>query len=273
VESIDDLRKVAPADLKLAVTATEQGYRKAVDFLSTHIRVPSASVVPYTNQIVVLADILRRLPTPTALQWRAIERWFWRTGVSGYFSGWNSGMMASDLEAVVAFVSGKESELAIPTAAPAASIWSMRPFRLNSAHSKILALVLAYEHPKDLLSGQIIDTDKALAWQNAKEFHHFFPQAFLRGKGVSNTKASALANIVFLSSSSNKIVSDQAPSQYLAKLLSDHGDDARKWLASNLVDEAAIGAALKDDFEGFLAARSSTIDARTRNLADWNWQA
>ena len=269
VESIDDLRKPAPADLKVAVADTEQGYRRAVDFLSTHIKVPSSSVVPYTNQIVVLAEILRRIPAPTGAQWKAIERWFWRTGVSGYFSGWNSGMMASDLTAVVEFTNGATADIRIPMSAPSADIWTSRPFRLNSAHSKILALVLAYEGPRDLLTGLAIDTDKALAWQNAKEFHHFFPQAFLKAKGVTATKASSLANMLYLSSSSNKIISDQAPSAYVKRLLDEHGDDAKAWLASNLVDDKAIAAALKVDYDGFLTARAQTIDDHTRNLSGW----
>jgi len=273
VESIDDLRKSGTEELKVAVAATEQGLRRAVDFLSTHIKIPSASVLPYTNQIVVLAEILRRLPTPTAAEWAAIEQWFWRTGVSGYFSGWNSGMMASDLAAVVEFANGATAELKISTPQPSCLIWTNRPFRLNSAHSKILALVLAYEGPRDLLTGLAIDTDKALAWQNAKEFHHFFPQAFLRAKGFSSAKASALANMLYLSSASNKAISARSPSDYLKQLLEEHGSDARKWLGSNLIDDAAIDAALQDNYDAFLAARAKTIDNHTAKLASWNLSA
>lgn len=268
-ESIDDLRKSSSDQLKVAVADAEAGYRRAVDFLSTHIKIPSASVVPYTNQIVVLAEILRLLPVPTAPQWRAIERWFWRTGVSGYFSGWNSGMMASDLAAVVAFASGQKDVLDIETPAPSPQLWSNRPFRLNTAHSKILALVLAYEGPKDMLTGVAIDTDKALAWQNAKEFHHFFPQAFLKAKGIAPGKASALANMVYLSSASNKLITDRAPSEYLKQLLDLHSGAARGWLHTNLVDDAAIAAALKDDYDGFLTARAAAINSHTMKLAGW----
>lgn len=268
-ESIDDLRKSSTQELKEAVAATEQGLRQAVDFLSTHIRIPSASVVPYTNQIVVLAEILRRVPTPSATQWQAIETWFWRTGISGYFSGWNSGMMASDLEAVAAFATGAQNYLDIPTQAPGAHIWAARQFRLNNAHSKILALILAYERPHDFLTGLAIDVSKALAWQNSKEFHHFFPQAFLRSQGVSNTKSSALANIVYLSSASNKSISDRAPSEYLRELLDKYPDSARRWLASNLVDDTAVDATLNNDYDGFLDARSRSIESRALQLARW----
>src|SRR5262249_8838703 len=144
-----------------------------------------------------------------------------------------------------------------------------RAFRMNNAHSKVLALILAYQSPKDFLSGMQIDVDKALAWQNGKEFHHFFPQAFLKSKGVSSQKASSLANMVYLSSVSNKAISDRAPSDYVAALLKDHGEDAKGWLASNLVGPEAIEAALKDDFDGFLAARSAEINARAIQLGGW----
>ena len=178
-------------------------------------------------------------------------------------------MMASHLHAIQNFTSGDKIEIEVELAVPPATIWSTRSFRLNNAHSKILALVLAYQHPKDILTGMSIDTDKALAWQNGKEFHHFFPQAFLKAKGVSSSKASALANMVFLSSTSNKAISDQPPSVYLKTLLDSHGESAKQWLASNLVNEDGIFAALEDDYEAFLTARAGAIDTRVKQLAGW----
>jgi hypothetical protein len=268
-ESIDDLRKAKSDDLKVAVNNTEQSYKLAVDFLSTHIKAPSAGVVPYSNQIVVLAEILRRVPSPSAKQWGDIEQWFWRTGISGYFGGWNSGSMASDLAAVASFADGTAKNIAIEIPKPSSQLWATRAFRLNNAHSKILALMLAYQMPRDFLTGQAIDVAEALSWQNSKEFHHFFPQAFLKKLGVTSSKASALANMVYLSSASNKAISDRAPSQYLSELLTAHGQKARDWLATNLVDDKAIACALKDDFDGFLDARSRTIDAVASKLAGW----
>lgn len=269
VESIDELRKLKPDVLKEGTSKSADGYKRAVDFLSTHIKVPSFAVVPYTNQVVVLAEILRRLPVPTGPQWRAIENWFWRSGISGYFSGWNSGMMATDLAGVVEFAKGNLDALEMGFQVSTPSVWTSRAFRGNNAHSKILAILLAYQSPKDFLTGQAIDVDKALAWQNSKEFHHFFPQAFLRSKGVPTSRISSLANMVFLSSSSNKLISDRAPSEYLGKLLAEHDIEARAWLATNLVDEAAIEAALADDYNAFLAARAHAINERAKASAGW----
>ncbi|WP_447939587.1 GmrSD restriction endonuclease domain-containing protein [Pseudoxanthomonas mexicana] len=267
-ESIDDLRHSSAENLKKATSETEQSLRRAVDFLSTHVRAPSAAIVPYTNQIVVLAEILRRIPTPSGMQWSEIERWFWRTGISGYFSGWNSGMMASDLAAVAAFAAGKDS-IAIDITPAHRQLWSMRQFRGNNAHSKILALILAYQGPRDFLTGQKIDVAKALAWQNSKEFHHIFPQAFLKKQGYTSNQIGPLANMAYLTSASNKQISDQAPSTYFRELLDDHGEDAKLWLASNLIDDDAIEAALNDDFKRFLEARAKAIHAVALKLTGW----
>ncbi len=269
-ESIDDLRKLKADALMNGTAATAEALKRAVDFLSTHIKAPSDAVVPYTNQIVVLSEILRRVPAPSAPQWRAIEHWFWRSGISGYFSGWNSGMMATDLAAIATFAEGELEALDVGFVKCDPSLWRSRAFRLNVAHAKILALILSYQGPKDFLTGQTIDVDKALTWQNNKEFHHFFPQAFLRAKGVGPAKVSSLANMVYLSSVSNKSISDRAPSQYVSKLLADHGDHARAWLATSLIDDAAIQAALKDDYDGFLEARAVAINDQAKKQAGWS---
>ena len=89
---------------------------------------------------------------------------------------------------------------------------------ITSIKSKLFAIFLAYQHPVDLLTGQKIDTDNALSWINQKEFHHFFPQAYLKNVGFNTNKINCLANIVFLTSSSNKFISDKSPSQYLLEI-------------------------------------------------------
>jgi hypothetical protein len=65
VESIDSLRDFSPDKLKQAVAVTEEAYRRAVDFLVTQIRVESAEVLPYKNQLTVLAEVFRGSPVRT----------------------------------------------------------------------------------------------------------------------------------------------------------------------------------------------------------------
>jgi hypothetical protein len=267
-DSIDSLRKYDAEKLKKAVKESEEAYRRAVDFLTTQIRIPSDAIIPYANQIVVLAEIFRKLPEPTANQYTEIHKWFWRTAASGYFSGWNTGMMATDKRAVARFAEGVET-IEVNTVRPHVEIWSSRQFRGNGAHAKIVGILLSYHNPTDLLTGQIIDVSKALAWINSKEYHHFFPRDFLKRKGVDNTKINCLANIILLTSSSNKAISNKAPSEYLPEVAKAAGNSLQGWLESNLITIEAFEAGLKDDFDLFLKLRAETIDEAVDKLAFW----
>jgi hypothetical protein len=269
VESIDALREYKPDKLQEAVLLTEGAYRRAVDFLVTQIRVESAEVLPYKNQLTVLAEIFRLLPAPNAAQYQAIERWFWRTALSGYFGGWNTGDMAESQTAVREFSMGNTPEIAIPLAKPNADIWRTRTFRLNNAHAKLLAIVLAHHKPIDLLTGQSIDIAKALAWINAKEFHHFFPRKYLERRGEPQQKINCLANFVMLTSASNKTISDEAPSDYLAAVTAAAGSDLPRWLESNLIPQEAFDAATHNDLEAFLELRSAHIHNAVLAKAGW----
>jgi hypothetical protein len=271
-DSIDDLRKLKPDDLKAAAEHTKQAYLRTVDFLATQMHIPSAQIVPYSNQLTVMAEIFRRVSSPSAAQYTAITKWFWRTAIVGYFSGWNTGTMASDLKAVGDFASGASTEVAADVNPPRPEIWTTRQFRSNNAHAKLLAIVLAHRQPVDLLTGQRIDPGNALAWTNQKEFHHFFPRDYLDNKGVARQRINALANIVMLSSDSNKKISNRAPSDYLRDVeeaAKNAGADVQVWLELNLISPGAFEAAKADDFERFLSLRAQTIHENVLGLAGW----
>ena len=167
-ESIDTLRNHDSARLKAAVAEVGEAYKRAVDFLATHIGVPNGDVIPYANQMTVLGEICRTIPAPNAAQFKEVERWFWRTAISGHFGGWNTGMMAEDLLAVQMFAQGQHPDIRVTTSIPGTDLWSTKQFRGNNAHAKLLAIVLSHHRPIDMLSGQRLDTDKALAWSNVK---------------------------------------------------------------------------------------------------------
>ncbi len=266
--SIDALRHLDQTKLNSCSEEIKVSAQLAVDFLSSEIRAPRAEALPYANQFAVLVELFRVLPNPTAKQLIEIKKWFWITTLSGYFSGWDSGQMATDAKAVRAFANGQVETIDVSASIPTSALWISKPFRVNSAVSKMIALMLAQSTPLDLINGQMIDIDKSLAWSNDKEFHHFFPQAFLARNGISATKANVPANIILLTSKSNISISDSAPSEYLRRLIDSNGRDALlKRLESNLIPEAALDAALQDDFSEFVQIRSIHLHQMAERLA------
>lgn len=266
--SIDSLRHLDPDKLYACAEEIKSAAQLAVDFLSTEIGAPRAEALPYANQFAVLVELFRVLSSPDANQLIEIKKWFWITTLSGYFSGWDSGQMATDAKAVRAFANRETKAIEVSASIPTSSLWASKPFRANSAISKMIALMLAQSAPMDLVTGQVIDIDKSLAWSNDKEFHHFFPQAFLSRKGVGASKANVPGNIILLTSRSNIAISDSAPSTYLRDVINASGREALiERLKSNLIPEAALDAALQDDFGAFINLRSVYLHEIAERLA------
>lgn len=266
-QSIDALRDLSKEQLGSAADAMKVAASRAADFLATEMSAPRAEALPYANQFAVLCEVFRVMPTPTAAQLSEIKRWFWLTTLSGYFSGWDSGQMTQDTKRVRDFANGSATTLGEGGVIPSATLWRIKQFRSNSAVSKMLALMLAHEAPLDLVNGQRIDIDKSLAWSNDKEYHHFFPQAYLRRVGNGSNSLNAVANIVLLTSTSNIGIRDSPPSEYLTRIIETSGRPALVHrLASNLVPESALAAALNDDYAGFLQLRSEYLHAHVQAL-------
>ncbi|MBH0100224.1 DUF262 domain-containing protein [Salinibacterium sp. NSLL150] len=266
-QSIDALRDLPLEKLTAAAEAMKAGTLRAADFLATEITAPRAEAIPYSNQFAVLSEVFRLVPTPSTSQLAEVKRWFWKTTLSSYFSGWDSGQMTQDTRTVREFAAGRSDSLGDGGIMPSNSLWKMKPFRTNSAASKMLALMLAEGMPLDLVNGQRIDVDKSLAWSNDKEYHHFFPQAFLARKGIKASQSNVVGNIVLLTSISNIKIKDKAPSEYLAEIIAASGREALvDRLQSNLVPEDALDMALRDDYEGFLTIRSEYLHAHVMNL-------
>jgi hypothetical protein len=239
---------------------TEDAARRAVDFLTTGIGTPTAEALPYANQLAVVIEIFRQLPKPDAHQFTEIRRWFWRTALSGYYDGWNAKKMAADLAAVTAFAQCAAKTIDVDTAPLSTRQWMGQQYRRDSARTKAFALMLAAAGPRDLRTGQRIDTGRALAVSNDMQYHHFFPKAWLIRDGLTYERANVLGNIVMLTAISNQAVGDQPPTAYLKDEIDFSGEpEMLDRLDSLLVSPQAFDAAMRDDYDGFLKARAETL--------------
>jgi hypothetical protein len=270
---ITTLRDRTTPELYKAVDEVKEAYKRTVDFLSTQIGIVGTEVVPYANQMTILTEVFRQIPLPSSDQYSAMFEWFWRTSESDYFRGWNTGAMASDLDAIKDLAEGKNSKLIVHTSKPEKNLWQYRTFGRGNALSKAFAITLAHHQPVDLLTGVKIDTATALAWNNTKEYHHIFPQNYLKQKGEKTTLINCLANYIMLTSASNKTISDKAPSEYfqlVSEAAESVGANLDSWLSSNLISQDAYQAAVSNNFDKFIEFRSQTLHEATMKNANWD---
>jgi hypothetical protein len=255
---LTDLRKKSAAELSQGMNDVREALKRAVDFLITEVNVKSSDFLPYDRQLVVLAYIFtqRRSPSPNDIE--VLRRWFWRTSYSERYRRGGEGLFDEDLVTVLRAFEDQDL-LTRFGRAPEGEQLQRAEFRKGSALSNAFVATLASNNPRNLLDGAYVDTGKALSSFNRKEFHHIFPQAFLRRHSVPSTQINSLCNICMLNAEQNKIIGARRPSDYFAELRTSLSPQWDSILESNLIPRKSVPALLADDFNEFLHIRSLYI--------------
>lgn len=264
---IDNLRALSSEQLKKAADECIKAYQLAVDFLTNELPIPSYAYLPYALQLTHLVEFFRIQHQPTIDQREKLRRWVWRTSFNRYFRSANTTQNASDLAKMQALAKGEADDFQLDRAINFGDFIA-DSFSLNKAVSKAFALLLASNRPKSLLDGSVINIFQALAVANRHEYHHIFPQAYLKTSGVSQSVIDQPANICLLNKGNNLTISNQRPSVYFKELTERLGDKLESVLESNFISQEAFEAGLQDNYDGFLKLRSSMLIRAAQKLAD-----
>jgi len=263
---IENLRNTNSNNLRRAANECVKAYQLAVDFLTNELPISSHAYLPYALQLTHLVEFFRLRPNPTLEQREKLKRWMWRTSLSRYFRSSNTTQNTSDLANMRAFAKGEVHDLELDKPTNYKSFVSDN-FALNKATSKTFALLLANNKPRSFLDGSPINTYQALAVVNRHEYHHIFPQAYLKSSGLKQKAIDVHINICLLSKGNNTTISNKRPSVYFKELATQLGDNLQSVLSSNYIGMDAYEAGLRDDYDAFLKFRSEMLINAARLLA------
>jgi hypothetical protein len=257
-----------PKQINKLVQKTTKAILRAVDQLLTEFRIYSLDFLPYEAHLLILTHVFAKHRTLNAAQMKRLRQWFWRTSFSERYRGTNDAFVTKDLSIVEQFVArgvgATASDFGTP---PSGTELRNAVFRKNNSRSRAFTLALAKQHPRNLTNATPIDTAEALSVYNKKQFHHIFPEAFLR-KLDPKIERSRLLNFAMLSASENNLVSDADPSVYLPKLISELGKEADAVFASNLMPLPGGYDYAEAKLDTFIAARLPIFEARLVELCD-----
>jgi uncharacterized protein DUF262 len=107
----DVLARRVEGRVSQAVEDTDFALALAVDFLREVVGVPLARLIPYNNQLMLLALFFHLCPEPSDEQVDGLIRWFWISSWSGQFASMNSTTSRQSIQDMQAFATG-EKELA-----------------------------------------------------------------------------------------------------------------------------------------------------------------
>lgn len=269
-ERILALRKVGddPKKMNTLVAKTKKALMRASDQLLTDFKVYSLDFLPYEAHLVILTYIYSKKPRISAAQQKRIRQWFWRSAFSERYRGAPDTSVTKDLEEVLQFVlHGPEADVDKFGEVPKGAELLSSVFRKNNSRSRAFSLALAKTVPMNLTNGSPIDTANALSVYNKKQFHHIFPEAFLR-RTQPKVERSYVLNFCMLAASENNLVSDQDPQVYLPELIHDLGTGADAVLSSNLMPSTSDFDYSCAELEPFMKARLPLVRAQIEKLCN-----
>jgi hypothetical protein len=263
------LRKKDPAEMDRLVERTKTALLRAVDQLVTDFKVYSVDFLPYEALLIILTYILANNPRLDAEQLRRVRQWFWRSSFAERYRGASEAFISRDLEGIHSFVmtgGDPASYGQIPSEATLRRVI----FRKNNSRSAAFVLAMAKYGPRNITNGAPVDTAQALSVYNKKQFHHIYPEAFLK-RTRPEVERSQLLNFCILAAAENGKVSDSDPNVYIRHYVDELGADADAVYRSNLMPEPSNFDYSKATLEDFVAARSFMVLKAVEELADGRW--
>ncbi|MBU0508459.1 DUF262 domain-containing protein [bacterium] len=254
---------LSPDDVRGTFESMTDAMERTIDFLGTEFSVASRELLPFPQQIVGLTYFFSKVTNPTASQLKLVRQWFWKTTFSYRYSAQTDEKMDADIEFFDGMIDGSIDISSDYKYDIAFSDIIFTGLSKSNPIARACLLLMAQRQPRDLTNGAAIDVGQALSSYNRKEYHHIFPKAFLRKRGIAASRINSMANICFLASSSNKKISSKPPSDYISSVVPQ--DEKKEILESNLMP-LKNEVYSKDDYDQFLEERARIMIAYLDSL-------
>ncbi len=174
--------------------------KDSIDYFRTTYRIPVSQLLPYDSLLVPFAYFFYlKKDKPNADQRKYLEEFFWRMSLSFRYSSSSESKLAQDIKRIDLILNGERpdySDIKVHLDSPQALIDTN--FSAGNSYCKAVLCLLAYQEPKDFQdNGKVILDNSWLKVASSKNYHHFFPKAYLKNKTTQN--ANSVVNITFVS--------------------------------------------------------------------------
>jgi hypothetical protein len=234
--------------------------KESIDYFRSVYRIPVSTLLPYDSLLVPFTYYFYyNKQKPKGDQAKYLEEFFWRISLSARYSSSTESKLAQDIRRIDEILDGKRpnyDDIKISMDSPKDIIETN--FSAGSSVCKAILCLLAYNEPKDFVSnGRVILDNSYLKAANSRNYHHFFPKAYLRKKNIRN--ANSIVNITLVSDELNKRqIRAKAPSVYVSEFKDDN-DELDSALQSHLINDIDAFGIMSDDYDVFLKQRAEAI--------------
>ncbi|HEV7305117.1 GmrSD restriction endonuclease domain-containing protein [Ensifer sp.] len=265
-EDVLRIRELGEQRISDATNRTKEALRKAIDLLQKEFSIQAMSFLPYEAHMICLTKVFGEVKSLDAAQLKRLRQWFWLTSFSEHFRGASEAFVTSSSREAVKWIVKGEGECARFGSAPTAANLIDTKFHFRAAVVKAYVIALAKAKPRNITNGATVDLVECLSSYNAKQFHHIFPQAWLKRENKKNIDS--LANICMLAAAENLAVSDTPATEYIPRAISEHGVDVDDVFSANLMPSTTELDYSAVDYETFLKKRAEKIATHIGKLCE-----
>ncbi|NQT65297.1 MAG: DUF262 domain-containing protein [FCB group bacterium] len=234
--------------------------KDSIDYFRSVYRIPVSTLLPYDSLLVPFSYFFFiHKDKPKGNQIKYLEEFFWRMSLSFRYSSSSESKLAKDIKKIDLILKGERpnyDDVKVFLSSPTDLIDTN--FSAGNSYCKAVLCLLAYSEPKDFQdNGKVILDNSWLKMANSKNYHHFFPKAFLRKNGIGNENS--LVNISLVGAELNKRkIRAKAPSIYIQDFL-DENEELSTSIKSHLIENIEDFGIFSDDYSVFLKRRANVI--------------
>ncbi len=237
----------------------------AIEFMRSHLKIPASNLLPYSALLVALAYFFRinKMKPANKIQSQQLSKYFFRSAFSWRFSSSSDTILTQDIELIEQIKNGKEidfiKKIPMQNTSKEYFVDTLKEnFSVSNAFDKAILCILACAEPRSFKNCNIVRLDNSwLRSSDAKNFHHFFPKAYLKRQKKEEC-ANALANITLVDDYLNKReIRDKAPSKYIQDFYKNN-PDLKATLKTHFIDLDTFGI-MENDYDTFLQKRAEKL--------------
>jgi len=235
---------------------------RSVDYFRGFFRIPVSQLLPYNALIVPFAYFFfQHKDKPTGDKQKYLQDFFWRCSLSGRFSSSVESKLAQDIKRIDMILKDQLPKYDYAIDSSPEFIKNNGWFSAGRSYVKALLCIFAHHQPKSFIDNSIVQINNNwLKQANSKNYHHFFPKAFLEKKGnVYQSESNHILNITIVDDFLNKRkIRDNAPSIYMAKF-AKHNVELTNTMKTHLIDDLDEFGVWENNYDKFVDKRAFKV--------------
>ncbi|WP_294200655.1 DUF262 domain-containing protein, partial [uncultured Chryseobacterium sp.] len=234
---------------------------RAVEYFKNYYRIPVSQLLPYNALIIPFSYFFyHHKDKPTGDKQKYLLDYFWRCALSGRFSSSVESKIAQDIKRIDLIIKNQlpKYEWGINTSKE--FIQKNGWFSASRSYIKSILCIYTYHQPKSFNDASIVNISNYwLKQANSKNYHHFFPKAYLKKQNKEEFYINHIVNITIVDDFLNKReIAAKAPSVYMKKFIKQN-DNIDNTMKTHLIDDLDAFGILENDYDKFFEKRSEMI--------------